>query len=412
MVLVVRPFDVILSGFRIPMAGFIGLILVLIFSGGLGTVMRSRVSMAMLFFFGWLCISTVFSTYRYQSTVYLQTVLYAVIVYAATVVFACTPRSVNTLLKAMGWLALFHGFFSLYAARPDFPRLVYQQGFYGDPNQLGMYLIAGLPFCWYLMKESGYFVKFFVIIGQCVVLWAFLKTSSRGAMLALFICVFVLWLASSLMRKVAIALLCAISIAFFLVAAPPYMKVRFVNIFDSSAGNAADLQQMSESDQEQLGLSSGEARLELLKDSLLIISQNPIVGVGLGNFGGARWQYYKTLTGKNYAAQTNHNTYLQITSEAGIPAMILFLAMVFVGFSESLQVLRYRANDGYRVPEQLRNGIFFVMLAQFTSLVATFFLSQGYFEIILLLGVMVGLKKAVEFDHNRYRLRALAKPAA
>ncbi len=391
------------------MMAFGGLIFATVISGALPTALRHPITLSMLPFLGWLCVTTVTSTWRYQSWNYLTSILYALVVYFAILAFSRTPRSLDRTLKALGWIGILHGFFALYAAKPGAPRLVYVSGgFFGDPNQLGLYLVAGLPFCWYLMKESGYAVKIIVGLAQFGIFWAFLKTSSRGALLALAICVLIiLWFASP-MRKALVVASCVLGVVGFLAFAPPYVKLRFTNIFSSNQLDENLISQLDQSSVENLGLSSGEARMAVLTDSLIILRQNPILGVGLGNFGNSRWSYYKEKTGRNFAAATNHNTYLQIATETGVPGLLFFLFMLAIGFRNALRAIRFRPNDGYQVPERLRNAAFYILLAQFTSMIGTFFLSQGYFEIIILLGLMVAVQMAVQFDYINYRRRVAA----
>jgi putative inorganic carbon (hco3(-)) transporter len=62
---------------------------------------------------------------------------------------------------------------------------------------------------------------------------------------------------------------------------------------------------------------SAEARKELLIKSLAVTATHPLFGVGPGNFQSYTRSWLVT-----------HNTYTQLSSECGIPALILFLLLL------------------------------------------------------------------------------------
>ncbi|MCX7993944.1 MAG: O-antigen ligase family protein [Fimbriimonadales bacterium] len=77
---------------------------------------------------------------------------------------------------------------------------------------------------------------------------------------------------------------------------------------------------------------SGAFRLETWKGTARAALANPILGVGAGAF---EWQYPRYAeTGYTRSA---HNTYLEIAAEAGLPALILLLAMAFGWLSRAAQ---------------------------------------------------------------------------
>jgi len=77
----------------------------------------------------------------------------------------------------------------------------------------------------------------------------------------------------------------------------------------------------------QKGAPSAEARLYYWKAALKLTAQNPLFGIGQGNFG----RYYaKIKPPEAEMAKLVHNDYLQQAVESGIPGFILFLSAVGV----------------------------------------------------------------------------------
>jgi O-antigen ligase len=97
----------------------------------------------------------------------------------------------------------------------------------------------------------------------------------------------------------------------FLVASPRYAS-RLASLVKRPA--AADISGSMEAH----GDSSLEARSHLLKESIRLMFVHPIFGVGPGNF--------PAVTGE---WRVVHNTYTEFGAEAGIPALLLFLALLF-----------------------------------------------------------------------------------
>jgi O-antigen ligase len=155
-------------------------------------------------------------------------------------------------------------------------------------------------------------------IGCGIVLVALWLTASKGGLASAGVGILVFAIANMLQRKSRVLLagwptilLCAISATAILVLikAPAQSNEQS----DSSRVFAAG----AESEQ------SVGFRKRLWQDTITVISNNPLVGVGIGAFG-VSFPRYATTQGSALA----HNSYLQLTAEVGVVGLIALFAFV------------------------------------------------------------------------------------
>ncbi|MFA7169974.1 MAG: O-antigen ligase family protein [Candidatus Paceibacterota bacterium] len=113
---------------------------------------------------------------------------------------------------------------------------------------------------------------------------------------------------------------------------------------------------------------SNKGRIEIWRDSLVSVTQHPIVGIGMGNFPLALSE--KVTTSKMGASA--HNIYLDVAVELGIVGLIIFLLLLF-RLLEKLFLLTYKFQD--------RNLRFFA----FSFLVFSLWIfTYGFFDVVIL----------------------------
>jgi O-antigen ligase len=96
-----------------------------------------------------------------------------------------------------------------------------------------------------------------------------------------------------------------------LVASPKYLA-RMESLIQRPAAGSLEMGSM-----EAHGEGSLEARTQLLKESLNLMLHHPIFGVGPGNFPAVTREW-----------RVAHNTYTEFGAEAGVPALVLFVALL------------------------------------------------------------------------------------
>jgi len=107
--------------------------------------------------------------------------------------------------------------------------------------------------------------------------------------------------------------------------------------------------------------SSGTARIELIQESWEMIKQNPLLGVGPGNF-------QTVMVANNYTGVASHflypvhNLYLLFASELGLPSLMIFLIFLFLILKKSFfSIQKAKTLEGLKIG--LIFGVFAYLLA-------------------------------------------------
>jgi len=186
----------------------------------------------------------------------------------------------------------------------------------GDPNFFTISALACLPIALYLMAEKRPRLER-VFCAGCLVLTlaAVTLAASRGGFLGLSAAfLFVMWNSRSRMRNFAIILLVTLPILFVAPSSP-----------------IDRLLHPTHSDQESV-----EKRETLWLSGYRMIAAHPLTGVGLGNFRAVALDYQD---GAEQVQLVAHNSYIEIASEMGIPALLVFVLLLVSSF-RSLQSVR------------------------------------------------------------------------
>ena len=186
----------------------------------------------------------------------------------------------------------------------------------GDPNFFSISALACLPIALYLMAEKRPRLERFFCAGCLIVtLAAVTLAASRGGFLGMSAAfLFVLWNSRSRLRNLAIIILVTIPI---LLVAPSSPIDRLLH--------------PTHSDQESV-----EKRETLWLSGFRMIAAHPLTGVGLGNFRAVALDYQQ---GNEQVQLVAHNSYIEIAAEMGVPALLLFVALLITS-ARSLQRVR------------------------------------------------------------------------
>ena len=262
-------------------------------------------------------------------------------------------------------------------------------GSLANPNEFANHMMIGLPLCAVvLLKKSRSFVARAFLAGLLGGTLALLvKTGSRGGITIAITLAVVLFLTASLVGKMKLFLAGLVLGVIAIAAVPSGAIDRYATMFSDAGGGEA--------------VQSKAARMELLRASLRITAQHPLLGVGLSNFVTA---YNRELaeTGKHGHWEVTHNGYTQISSEAGIPAFVAYIAVMFL-CARGLLRLR-KATKGvpqFVVAHRLASMLLLAFLAYAIS---NLFTSNAHeFYLPLLVGFSVALTAAAQRELAAFR---------
>lgn len=180
-------------------------------------------------------------------------------------------------------------------------------GVFDNPNDLAVNIAMSWPIClMFLLRTRNPFKKLLWALAMVIMVRGLMLTYSRTGFLALgmatLFCVTEFGLREKRYHLIALA---AAGILVAALVAPAGYGTRMGSIF----GKPLDV-----------GDSQGD-RENLLKLSLMVTARHPLLGIGPGNFQG----YTQTW-------RVSHNTYTQLTSECGIPALVIFILFLAAAF--------------------------------------------------------------------------------
>ncbi|OLE12321.1 MAG: hypothetical protein AUG89_07880 [Acidobacteria bacterium 13_1_20CM_4_56_7] len=179
-------------------------------------------------------------------------------------------------------------------------------GLLSNPNDLAMNIAMNWPLCLvFLLTAGGILKRSFWAVTMLVMIYALMATYSRAGFMALAVAILIcLWDFGIRGRRAYLLGIAALGLAGMIVVAPGNYVKRLETLFGK----------FQEGDYDR---GSAEARKELLEKSLAITATHPLFGIGPGNF--------PSYTG---LWRVTHNTYTQLSSECGIPALLLFLLLL------------------------------------------------------------------------------------
>ena len=175
-----------------------------------------------------------------------------------------------------------------------------------NPNDLAMNVALNWPLCLvFFLTGRGIAKKMFWAVAMLVMIYALVATYSRSGFMALVVAIlFSLWYFGIRGRRAYLLAVAAFCFIGTVVVAPG----NYLKRLETLVGK------FQEGDYDR---GSAAARTELLIKSLAVTATHPFLGVGPGNF--------PAYTG---LWRVTHNTYTQLSSECGIPALILFLLLL------------------------------------------------------------------------------------
>jgi putative inorganic carbon (HCO3(-)) transporter len=184
------------------------------------------------------------------------------------------------------------------------------EGNYSDPNDLALAFVISIPLCLALLfLTKNWIWKAAWASAILMMTYGILLTGSRGGFLALIVtAVICLWEFAIRGRRKYLLILLPVVGVIFLQSSGEMITSRLKGTLDASGDAASSYE-------------SSQQRQGLFWRSLEVTRKYPLFGVGTGNF--------KALSGNWHVT---HNAYTEMSSEGGIPALILYALILWSGF--------------------------------------------------------------------------------
>lgn len=379
----------------------LGLIVVVI-SGRFVPVVLSPVGKILTLFTIWFILCIPFAIWRGGSfNIFVDLWSKSYLAYVLTAGLILTLGQLRTVFHTIAYSIGLLACLALTAHQYDFTgRLGLIGSRYGNANEFGFTLLVGLIFLAFVYLRSTGFRKALAVILILPVLVALAKTGSRGCLIgALMLVIFVFTQATAAGRMRMVFAL-PILLVVLLLAVPANLRNRYTTVF------APQDEEVTYNQAEAIG--STQARLELLKDSITTTIRHPLFGVGPGNFMVAQVQLALDR-GEAYGMwHVTHNSYTELSSETGIPGLLIYLAFV-VQCWRVLGVIRRRrhvSKDVVAMSQTLRAAlVVLVTVAIFDSV--------GYGpNVPIMAGLITALSFVARDEQARYKTESKRDEAA
>jgi putative inorganic carbon (HCO3(-)) transporter len=324
-----RPEDIITALYVLPLGKILGVIaLIALILGTVGrgeAVKLSPESKLVLMLYAWCVVCVPFATWRGGAfwTVFgdygkciIMTIMIGIAVNSVVRLrrLLFIQASATALMAAIG--CVFYR---------NMTRLQLGNGLYGNANDFAIMIALNWPICLgFMLATRNPFKKLLWGIGLIGMLWAVTLTYSRSGFMATMVAVLASFWEFGIRgkRKHVVIGAAVLGLLLLPVLIPSHYGTRLEGIFNPSV--------------DPLDQGSAAARRELLIMSLKLTATHPIFGVGPGQFQSATQTWF-----------VSHNTYTQLSSEVGIPGLLLFvliLRRVFRNLKDVTKTERFRSD--------------------------------------------------------------------
>lgn len=304
---------------------------------GLFRAMASRPGILMLALTFWMCVCTPFSVWRGGSVrLLVETWLISLLIFFGISSAIHTLEQCRKALYAMAAASLLIVLLSFRFGRGV--RLSFAWGTLGNPNDFAAYLLLGAPFCLYVFFDQPRLsaIKIAAAANLAGILILCLRTGSRAGVITMLGISLVMFWRLSLNNKIKL-IIAGLLVAPLLVPFIPSSIWERLTTFGT-----ADPDEKAAERQVRDATSSYWARRRLLEDALELTLRNPLLGVGPGQFAPAAAGVAQSR-GQTAMWRETHNTYLQLSSENGLPGLALYLLLLAFCFRTMTQLRREAA---------------------------------------------------------------------
>lgn len=390
-----RPADFLFPSLHLPLIVSVAALLTAILGGGAIYVVRTTSGLLMTALTAWFLLAVVFSTHRGGSLEvisghWMRSYLCFVLILA----ICRRTIYIRRVIQTLAWSVLVASLLAfIYGVSPH-GRIQLPVGFLSGPNELASVLVIGMLYWMFILFDpaAAKLHRLMSIVAMIPIMLVLIKTGSRGGILTLAITFSIMFLRFSLKRKIIVLFGGMIMLLLALLVLPDDLRRRYTTYFDS------DLQSP-----EAIGLDdptgSTTSRLYLLERSLEFTVSHPVFGVGPAQYPPQEDAAARREGKLKGSWLGTHNTYTQISSETGIPGLLLFLTILIVALRNTIWIHRRASRISATDGATLANA----SLALQTVLIAYFILFLFEHTAYLplwptLVGMIAALRNSMELE--------------
>jgi hypothetical protein len=266
-------------------------------------------------------------------------------------------------------------------------------GFVGDANDFCMALNMILPFALFgIFSEKTVSGRLYYIFLTCLFLLVIIFSESRGGFIGLVSVVLYSWWRSN--KKIILSLLLGVFLVFALMVAPP-------TYFD-------EIQSIRTEASDSNTSGTGAQRIYAWKLGWKMFQDNPVIGVGQGNY---PWNVGKTedelqvlWKTRSLSGRAAHSLYFTLLSELGVIGAALFVLMIFYSAKDLIFIEKTVKPGNKNLLKDDSKKIYYLALALEGSMIgfltSSIFISTLYYPSFwILCGFILSLKKVVSIKY-------------
>jgi len=243
----------------------------------------------------------------------------------------------------------------------------YSNGFLANASELGLGVLMVIPFAYYLCERvSSRFVRIVLILVLVILTFSLIVTGSRGATLAAFVVLLIIFFKSR--HKMALAMVLILG----LMVATPLLSDNYIDRVTSITEYESD--------------TSANIRLSLWKAGLYMMMDRPLLGIGVGNFHNAYGGEYRETDSANLWWQP-HNNFIQVGAEMGLLGLVAYVWILIMILKENRRSRRILALE-FPAERSLEGYLHASDVSLYGCIVAGCFITSTYYPHILILALM------------------------
>ena len=328
-----RPQDLLpfLRVLRLPTITIILLALSLIISGKI-QLLKDKQTTLLMFLLGLMVVHGPIAVNNYWALMIFITMVMNFIVFLSLIHYVDNLDKYERLVKI--WLGI-HVFLAIIGIMKTGRGI---GGFLADENDFCMTMNMIIPFSFFLAMNTSGGKKIYYIVLTSLFLFVIILSNSRGGFVGLIAAFIYCWLRTK--RKILTALIMGVLAVFAVVVAPSAYWDRIHSISEEGADKG-----------------TGEERVYTWKIGWHMFLDNPIIGVGQGNFPWVFQKYELQVTGsddpfygRSVAGRAAHSIYFTMLPELGILGTGIFFAMIYYTFIDLRTIKDRLFNKGHKVP--------------------------------------------------------------